>query len=718
MAGIPVYYLPLCFSAGLVLLAVLAPVSGRLNTLLTRVALSTFGTYVARKGLRSERRRRLLRSAHVGQMYRVYASKTLMYAALFAVAGSIFGLYLISLTFALLALPAETVRAVFPESLAFLAGGFTVPQLGLEQLFLLLLLSCALVGTVCGVGTYLIRWRLPVYEARQRALRIDESLPRTVAFIFALSRSGMEQARVLRTLARNREAYGEAAEELTVAVREMDLLGRDLLTALERVGEESPSGRFTDFAENFAGVLRSGQHVSDYLYDEYQQYQTEKESRQQRLLDQFAALAEGYVALLVAGPLFLITILIIFGLLFGGTLDVIRVLVYLLVPLGNVAFVAYLDSLTTGLGLGEELSVATSEQRQAEHALSGIPTTGKDPDPEALANAERLAAHNRLRRVRQVVLSPVQTAVREPVTLLYLTIPLSLVWVGNAAWEQLASTTWEFPSGPIEDQLIAWAALQSFDLRTFDDTVVQATLFVLSTFAVVYWLHSRRLERIENDLPDFLDRLASKTEAGMTLTRSIERMRTGERAVGMDREVERIVRDIRWGGRTAHALERFGQRVGSPAISRVVVLLTNAVEASTDLAAVLRIAADEAQTDRELKRKRQQELLIYTIIIYLTFLVFIGIVVALVTIFIPTIPSGVDFGAGDGVAIPGGASGIGTGTTEALKDAYSLVFFHAAMIQAVLSGLVAGQMSEGTIKAGAKHAAVMLAFAYFVFSVV
>jgi len=39
-------------------------------------------------------------------------------------------------------------------------------------------------------------------------------------------------------------------------------------------------------------------------------------------------------------------------------------------------------------------------------------------------------------------------------------------------------------------------------------------------------------------------------------------------------------------------------------------------------------------------------------------------------------------------------------------------------VQAVCSGLVAGQMGEGTVKAGAKHATVMLVIAYSVFLII
>ena len=49
---------------------------------------------------------------------------------------------------------------------------------------------------------------------------------------------------------------------------------------------------------------------------------------------------------------------------------------------------------------------------------------------------------------------------------------------------------------------------------------------------------------------------------------------------------------------------------------------------------------------------------------------------------------------------------------------YTLVLYHAAMVQAVCSGLVAGKMGSGSIRDGAKHVAVMLGIAYAVFLVV
>jgi flagellar protein FlaJ len=49
------------------------------------------------------------------------------------------------------------------------------------------------------------------------------------------------------------------------------------------------------------------------------------------------------------------------------------------------------------------------------------------------------------------------------------------------------------------------------------------------------------------------------------------------------------------------------------------------------------------------------------------------------------------------------------------KAAYTLVFFHVGMVQAFFSGLVGGQLGEGSIRDGVKHAAILLTVAYVVF---
>ncbi len=701
-------FLPLVVAAELLAVPVATRASAQADDAANRLALGLFGSYVAEPTARRSRRRNVVLSAHMDVMYRVYAARTLLFAAMVALAGSILGLYVIVLGIEPLAVPVSTMEELLPARLEFLAANLTLPTLSVMQVFVLFALSSATFGTASGIGTYLYRWSRPTRIADRRETRIEESLPRTVAFMFALSRSGMSHKALVETLARNSVYFGEAAEEFTISLRDMRFSNTDFLSATQRLARTTPSTEFANFAEDLTDVLRTGRPMSEYFREEYEQYQQDKESRQERILEQLAALAEGYVALLVAGPLFLITILVIIGLLGGGTLSVLRAFVYLVIPVASVGFMIYLGDLAAGLGIDttiSEFSVDMSRIRpdatEAEPDAPGddvgrstpvTPDGGRVVGDPVLA---RLAVYDRLRDVRRQLARPLETALQSPDTVLFVATPVA------ASYVLLGGT-----SLYLNDALT---------LRAIDDFLIQATLFALGTFAVAEYSSDRRLRRIERALPDLIDRLADRTEAGMSFTRAIRELEPSS-VPGLEPEIRELRADLEWGGKTSEALARFAERTKSVFAVRAVILIVNAVHASGDVAPVLRIAADEAQTDRRLDRRRRQELLVYLIIIYVSFLVFLGIIVALVLVFVPALPSAEQLtGQVSGGAVAGGTglSSVGLGGSSAEdRAAYSLVMFHASVVQGAVAGFTAGKLSQGSVRAGAKHATVMVGVAY------
>jgi len=72
---------------------------------------------------------------------------------------------------------------------------------------------------------------------------------------------------------------------------------------------------------------------------------------------------------------------------------------------------------------------------------------------------------------------------------------------------------------------------------------------------------------------------------------------------------------------------------------------------------------------------------------------------------------------GDTGGAPGGGIGL-VGSGEDVNIAgYETIFYHATLVQATCSGLVAGQLGQGSTKDGVKHATVMLLVTYIVFTV-
>jgi flagellar protein FlaJ len=149
----------------------------------------------------------------------------------------------------------------------------------------------------------------------------------------------------------------------------------------------------------------------------------------------------------------------------------------------------------------------------------------------------------------------------------------------------------------------------------------------------------------------------------------------------------------------------------------VVVLLTNAMRASSSLGRVLRIAGEQARADLRLRRQRRQQMLTYLVVIYVSFAVFLVIIVAVNQVLVPSLPEAVPTPSADQTNRLGVSADQFTRFGQVDKAAYTLVFFHTALIQAVCSGFIAGQLGNGSLRDGAKHAAAMLAIAYVVFLV-
>ena len=693
-------FVPLGLALFVALALALVPASRRVDRMFGRIALRIFGRYVRRptgaaaSATRSDRKS-ALRAARRQTTYRMYAAKTLLYGTLGALAGSVIGVYVVSGTIYLLNIPSEQLRRSLPETLSFLATPLSVPTFSALEAFVLFLASSATVGVLTAAVIYQLRWWRPRVQANARQRQIDASIERTVAFLYALSRSGMSFPEVLRIVVDNQDVYGEAATEFEIVVREIDLFGADLHEALQHLSERTPSDEFADFCDNLGSVLRSGRNLGDFLRDEHQQYQAEAEARQRQFLDLLGTVAEGYVTVLVAGPLFLLTILIVVGLISGGTKPLIALIVYAGIPLATVGILVYLDSLSVTGGVEPEFGV------EIDTTFGGFEDIAKTEEQTAAdggvvtdraANQARLDFHRQSKWATQFIADPVSHILRRPTTLLGVTIPIALLYVVWQLWPTISV-----------GQIPAVTAV--------DDLLVHALLFVGASFTVAYEIRQRQLRAIERAVPDFLDRLASVNEAGMPITESFGQVVKGD--VGaLNTELARTWTDVQWGARIETALARFDRRVRSPPITRAVTLITNALRASGDVGPVLRIAANEASAARRLARERRQEMLTYSVVIYISFFVFLAIVVALNVYFVPSVPTADQF-TGD---LGGRLGSIGQ-LTAGERDEYELLFFHAALVQAICSGLVAGVMGENDIRAGAKHATGMLLVGYGVFLV-
>lgn len=695
-------FLPLVVVGLTVGVLMLSLVSAAIDRLVVRLALTAFGRYLNARGVPLEGER-ALRGAYIGVPYRVYAAKTLLLSTVAALAGSVLGVYVASGVLLVVPTLATTlVDSAIPISPSTLATLRSVPELSLGALFGLLLVSSATVGVVSWVSVYEFRWWMTEARAASRGRRIDLGMPRMIAFMYALSRGGLELPRILEILRQHQDIYGEAAKEMAVASKAIDVFGMDNVSAIHHVSHRTPSDQFRIFTENLASVLQSGRSIPEFFHEQYQQYKEEAEVQQDLFLDRLGAIAEGYVALFVVGPLFLLTVLLIFGLISGGTQLAMEGIIYVGMPLLNLGFIYYLDHATRPLNvIDPEREGHPSTLEQSETA-GGEPLDGAAPGVRAdggtwarfsereLDDLERLTAYDAFQSVRAVIGDPVRTVLSKPTTILYVTVPLAVAWglIGLGILSARGEVT----------------------VSGMDDFVVQGALIVVVPYAVVRRLYTNRLRAVEQVIPDLFNRLASLNESGIEIVNAFREIRHGDLGP-LTPELDRIWTDIEFGMDVERSLIRFERRTRAASISRAVRLITNGMKASGNIGPVLRIAADESRRLHSLKRERESEMSIYLIITYLAFIVFLTIVFVLVETFIPAIPAREVL---EGSGLAGAAAGI----TRAQAETFTLLLFHASLIQATFSGLVAGQMSQGSVRDGALHVTVLIVLAYLMFTVV
>jgi flagellar protein FlaJ len=129
---------------------------------------------------------------------------------------------------------------------------------------------------------------------------------------------------------------------------------------------------------------------------------------------------------------------------------------------------------------------------------------------------------------------------------------------------------------------------------------------------------------------------------------------------------------------------------------------------SGQIGEVLSIASGDAKMTEILKKERLAEMFIYTAIVYLSFFVFLFVVGVLTTQFLPVLASI----STQGLPATGALSGIGSIPIATIGR----LLYHACLVQALFSGLIAGQMGESSLSAGVKHACVLLVISLVAFN--
>ncbi|RLI83654.1 hypothetical protein DRP07_03055 [Archaeoglobales archaeon] len=503
----------------------------------------------------------------------------------------------------------------------------------------------------------------PYYMANIRRGKIESALPHTVNMLLGMARGGVSLAAAFKFIAENRHIFDEMSKEFGKIVELMEIFGEDMASAMRYVQTTTPSDRFSNFLDNFLNVVESGGDVVEYLKLKSEQLLEEREKYHSLFFETLQLIAEIYLAMFIVTPLFFLTVLVVFQILQGGVLTGFKLALFILLPVGSIMIIY----MVLGMTPKEPKASFVREERIIEDL--GVRINGKEGGEFRIRKYRR--AINRLKGFlllpfREVIYSLTIRAVS-----FYLIIPPLIFFILSYGRIDLESV--------LIGTLIA--------------------LFLPLIFFIEY--RERVIRRVEKQIPDFLRQLAGLNEAGLNVVEALKYVTTMEIGT-LNKEITKVKRDVEWGELVTEALRKLETRVRSGVVSRVVSLVVKAIESTPSIRDALYTASIYSEMEIEAKDRIRGQMSMYTIIIYIAFLVFLYTTYVLLnnimSIFqsIENLPTGI-------------VAGI---DLKMLRE----TFYQTTLMVGFFSGLTAGVMGEGKIESGLKHVIVFVLLGYIFFT--
>lgn len=532
------------------------------------------------------------------------------------------------------------------------------------------------IAILANVSVYYAIISYPKLEMRSRKRFIEASMYEMVSFMYALHHCGATLYASLHSIARYADYYGDAAKEFRQVVSDMEFCGYDQFTAIQRLAETTPSDKLRFFLTELSATYRSIGNAEVFLYGKLREMQKEGEIDQRSYLSSLGAIAEMYITMFVAGPLFVVIVIMVIGLISGSDPMILAIVVYLMLPIGTVMFLLLLDA------LGQTYIIKRIQMPMSNAPLYPHLTITKPKEDETRLY-EMMEKYDKRLRFLEFFRNP-RAAIREdPAKVFVFSVPVSLL-VGVV----LYLTTVNVLFNPY--MIYEWG-------MAVDDVIIVMLLVALIPYAFSYRSYNRRIDKVEGALPDFCRQLSSLVKYNMTLTHAIE-LTAQEGKSYIQEDIRVLSRDLVWGVRLSSALKRFADRMKNLSVDRLVILLSQTEHFTNDLSLTIDLQYHEAKNRESLKRERKSDMGVYIVIVFMAFAVFVFVQIIMSEVFLNIMTENAEslsyLSSSSGSSFP--------------AQLYQMIIYHSILIHGFCSGLVAGMMGTGSIKGGVLYSCVML----------
>ena len=217
---------------------------------------------------------------------------------------------------------------------------------------------------------------------------------------------------------------------------------------------------------------------------------------------------------------------------------------------------------------------------------------------------------------------------------------------------------------------------------------------------------NKRQKEIELKFLEFIRSLVESVKSGISIPNSVIHIAKKDYGA-LQPYVQKLANQIEWGIPTRKALTTFGYDTENVVIKRSISIMVEAEKSGGDITDVLTSVVESVLNVKKIKEERKASTFSQVIQGYVVFFIFIGIMLVLQLWLFPKI-TGLSSNLAEGL----GSLGVSEGFN------LDRIFFSLIIVQGFFAGIMIGKFSEGTLKRGLLHSAVLIVAATLIITTV
>lgn len=238
------------------------------------------------------------------------------------------------------ALFTSTIVFVMCSATLALAFGFIVNPL------IAVISAITLSATLSGILFFLF-YSYPATLSRVRENKIKKVLPFSVSYLASIATGKVSGIVLFKTIAQFKE-YSEVSNEAKNIVRDVEVFGMPISTAIKNQAKRTPSKEFRELLWGINSIMVAGGDIGPFLQQKSNEYMEDYRRRIRKYAQDLSLFVEIYMTLIITGSIFFIVLSSIMSTLSGGmgTILLQTFVVFILIPLLSVGFIILIKSIS------------------------------------------------------------------------------------------------------------------------------------------------------------------------------------------------------------------------------------------------------------------------------------------------------------------------------------------------------------------------------------